>query len=349
MPGTAAPAAQPEATATPPEAADNEAALPDPAKSYLSIKAKGGLGNRMLAAVCGLVYADLAGREAVIDWREGSYAPKGVNSYPLLFQSPIETTPEALDAIDDVTPATWQGRLAQSAGDLIAETGELEHRNPLAYRKYCVPLERVDFPEKLAVFWSYLPKFRRLSKALRQDERFRGRDVERIASEYLTRYFTPNARVIETVQGVISKMPRPITGVHIRYTDRKTPLPTFWRLMDKAVAADPGGSIFLATDNGDVEAEARRRYPHVTTIEKWFPESGARIHDNNAAPDMVREAENALIDMYALAEVDRLIYSRHSTFSYTSRLIGDIPAERAYDVDKWNLTRQAKRLIQEYV
>jgi hypothetical protein len=54
-------------------------------KPILLIKGKGGLGNRMLSAVCGLALADLTGRTPIIDWRDGSYAPIGTNAYPLLF------------------------------------------------------------------------------------------------------------------------------------------------------------------------------------------------------------------------------------------------------------------------
>jgi hypothetical protein len=38
-------------------------------RKILLIKGKGGLGNRILSAVCGLIYADLSGRTPVIDWR----------------------------------------------------------------------------------------------------------------------------------------------------------------------------------------------------------------------------------------------------------------------------------------
>lgn len=314
----------------------------------LLIKAKGGLGNRMLAGVCGLVYADLAGRQAIVDWREGSYAPPGVNAYPLLFDTPVEATPDALADASAVTPSIWRGRLNDTVGDLIAEVGEAEHSNPRAYRKYCVALDRTDQPEEVAVFWSYLPKFRRLARALAADERFRGKSEEAIASDYLDRYFTPNARVRGAVRDKLAEIPRPVTGVHIRYTDRKIPLGKFWARIDAARAAAPDGGLYLATDNGEVEAEVRRRYGQVFTIEKWFPEDGGRIHDNTTAPDMTREAENALIDMYALAGVDQLVYSRHSTFSYASKLIGGLSDAQTDDVDRLNLKVRAKRLIQDY-
>ena len=53
--------------------------------------------------------------------------------------------------------------------------------------------------------------------------------------------------------------------------------------------------------------------------------------------------------MHLLAGSDRLIYSRHSTFSVTAALIGKIPPERQDDIDRWNLPVVAKRLIQHYI
>ena len=80
----------------------------------LVIKGKGGLGNRILSAISGLVYADLSGRKPVIDWRDGSYAPLGENAYPLLFQSPIGDEAiggATMDDGADVCPAIWAGNL----------------------------------------------------------------------------------------------------------------------------------------------------------------------------------------------------------------------------------------------
>ena len=70
----------------------------------LIIKAKGGLGNRILSAVTGLVLADLTNRTPFIDWRDGTYAPEGVDSYPLLFESRLATDCSAYDMAEDVHP-----------------------------------------------------------------------------------------------------------------------------------------------------------------------------------------------------------------------------------------------------
>lgn len=319
-----------------------------PEEKYLIVKAKGGFGNRMLSAVGGLVYADLTGRTAIIDWRDGSYAPHGVNSYPLLFESPNDLDPAMLDKATDVAPPVWRGQLDSQPGTLLSAQPAWRHSDPLFYRQSCIDLTRLDRDTPVVVYWSYVPKLARMRRIMATDPRFAGRDRHDISRDYLARWFTPKPRVLQTAERLIAPERRPVIGVHIRYTDRKIPLDRFERELARALERMPEASIFLATDNGMVEDMFRRKFPRVFTMEKWFPPEGARIHHNSTAPDMVREAENALIDMWALSRCDRLIYSRHSTFSWTSALLGGLSAADAVDVDRRNAVVIAKRFIQDF-
>jgi hypothetical protein len=319
-----------------------------PEERYLIIKAKGGFGNRMLSAVCGLVYADLSGRTAVMDWRDGSYAARGINSYPLLFQSPNSLDPAMFDRKMAVAPPIWRGRLDSHPITLISEAAGWRHRDPFFYRQSCVDLTRLDRTTPVVVYWSYVPKLARMRRIMATDPRFAGRPGEDIFREYLARWFMPNPRVLQAVDQLITFERQPVIGVHIRYTDRKTSLDRVEREITRALAQMPGASIFLATDNGQVEASFREKFPRVFTMEKWFPPEGGRIHHNKAAPDMVREAENALIDMWALSRCQHLIYSSYSTFSVTSVLLGNLPPEAVVDVDARNLVVRMKRAFQDY-
>ena len=121
----------------------------------LVIKGKGGLGNRILSAISGLVYADLSGRKPVIDWRDGSYAPLGENAYPLLFQSPIggEAIGGAtMDDGADVCPPIWAGNLNRQPQDMIDTYMPRSHSNPWGYRRLCVDLKRVDQSQAVAIY-----------------------------------------------------------------------------------------------------------------------------------------------------------------------------------------------------
>lgn len=318
--------------------------------NLLLIKAKGGLGNRMLSAVSGLVFADLTGREPVIDWRDGSYAPLGQNSYPILFDTPITRTVEEVDRYQGpVDPKIWEGHLPDTPQAMVNRYTPDKHASATVYRDFCTDLGRIDAAAPLAVFWCYLPKFGRLAGHMRRDPRFRGRPLHAVIGDYLERYFTPNERVRAAVAEMKAQLPAPVIGVHVRYTDRKIPLAPLKKALRRRLAETPGATIFLATDNGQIQEEFAAEFPDIRFIDKLLRPDGSRLHVPSADESTTREAENALIDMHLLALSDHLIYSKHSTFSVTSALIGKIPPARQDDVDRFNAKVVAKRLIQHYI
>jgi hypothetical protein len=321
----------------------------DAAERYLVIKAKGGLGNRMLSAVCGLVYAELAGRTPVIDWRDGIYAPQGTNAYPLLFRAPPMPSLEQLQRMAGVTPASWINHVELNPVDMISAYDPDKHTSPLIYRKYCVDLSRVDHPERVAVFWSYLPKFGRLRRHLRRDARFRGRAVEDIISNCIARWFHPNARVETEVSRVMDRLPRPVIGVHVRHTDMKVPLEPLKVALRRRLLSTPGATVFLATDNGQVQAEFANEFSNLYYIDKVLPNGGRRLHLPDHGFDLQREAENALVDMWTLAASDYLIHSSSSTFAGAAALIGRLRADQQDDIDHRNPHVVVKRMIQNYL
>ena len=326
----------------------HDGALSDSSRILL-IKAKGGLGNRILSAVTGLVYADLTGRLPIIDWRDGAYAAPGVNAYPLLFRSPLTLQPEKVEALKDTVPEIWRGHLHEHPTNMIARNDPKSHSSPLIYRKYCVDLSRLNTRNMLAVYWSYLPKLRRLRHLMASNPQFVGIRDEDIFKRYLDRYFRPNQRILFEVDNLLGTKNRPVIGVHIRHTDLAVPVSAVRAAVDNMIDQLHGASIFLATDSDAIQKEMEHAYSNVFYFEKWFAPSGQALHHNKKAPDMIREAENALIDMWALSRCDRLIYSMRSTFSHASRLIGEMPAQNVVDIDARNIPVILKRYAQNYL
>jgi len=318
-------------------------------EKFLLIKAKGGLGNRMLSAISGLIYADLSGRVPVIDWRDGTYSAGGENAYPLLFRAPPMPLLSEIEQMTEVTPEIWSGHLSDRASAMVQRNDPDKHASARIYRKYCVDLARIDQPEKLAVFFSYLPKLGRLMRHMRADAQFRGRSWDDVMSDYLARWFQPNTRVEEGVTKIMNAIPRPVIGVHVRYTDLKVPLGPIKAALRRQLQRHPSASIFLATDNADVQAEFKAEFANVYHIDKALLPGGVQLHKANHDFDKQIEAENALIDMWALSRCDHLIYSRNSTFALTAALIGCLKRTQQDDVDRWNLSVVGKRLLQDFL
>ena len=314
----------------------------------LIVKAKGGFGNRILSAATGVIVAELTGRTAIIDWRDGEYLPKGQDAYPLLFESPTGLTASGFDDRTDVVPAIWSGRLSEHPTDLIHSFYPTEHSNPFVYRKLSIDLARPDENSDLAVFWSYLPKMARVRHQLARSRRFHGMSPRDATREALKQYFRPNARVRSEVRALFEERSRPIIGVHIRYTDRKVSLERIVSEVARLRNRVPAAAIFLATDNETVQAKFRATFSNVFVIDKVLGDDANSLHEHVELDDPLHEAENALIDMWALSSCDWLVHSRHSTFSVAAALIGDIPVSRQRDIDRWNMRVVIKRWIQTW-
>jgi len=317
------------------------------AENALIIKAKGGLGNRMLSAVTGILLARLNGRTAFIDWRDGMYVEPGENLYPLLFEAEGRDRVAQFNCAEEVAPSIWSNRMAQHPTDLIHEHFPHQHQDPFIYRKLSIDLQRADPPQGVAVFWSYLPKIKSLQKRLARDPNFAGKSQSEIMSDMLDENFRPVSEVREQVDAVFAGMRAPVIGVHIRFTDRKAPLPKIVAELARLKTAEPDAQIFLATDSMVAQRAILAKFPDTKTIDKALAGDGAALHVvSSKFADPVTEARNALVDMLALSRCDWLLHSRHSTFSVTAALLGRIPKARQVDVDRNNLKLAIKQFIQ---
>ncbi|MBS3649422.1 glycosyltransferase [Pseudaminobacter sp. 19-2017] len=315
---------------------------------YMLVKAKGGFGNRILSAITGTLLAEVTGRVAVIDWRDGEYLDRGVNAYPLLFEDPVGVDVAKFDNRSDVTPAIWAGHLSEHPTDLIERFFPNDHSNPFIYRKLSIDLAHPSADTDLAVFWSYLPKMARIRRQVRALPAYREFSAGEITRRALSRYFTPNDRVRERVDELLRAKSRPIIGVHIRHTDRKVPLARIAAEVARLRKRMPYAPIFLATDNQRVQDDFGTRFDNVIVIEKTLGDDVNSLHEHVVHADPLREAENALVDMWALASCDWLVHSRHSTFSVAAAAIGAIPHSRQRDVDRRNPRVVLKRWLQTW-
>lgn len=313
----------------------------------LIIKAKGGLGNRMLSAITGIVLARLNDRTPFIDWRDGMYVDAGVNLYPLLFAANEIDDLSVYDDANDVAPALWSGRMTEQPVDVIRREFPNRHQDPLLYRKLSIDLVGKDPTAQVGVFWSYLPKLERLKRRMQSHPQFAGKSLAEVTSNLLDLHFRPVAKVSEQVNAIFKDEAGPIIGVHIRFTDRKVPLGKIIAELEHLSRRESGAKIFLATDSAEAQAAILSRFSDVITIDKNLSASSTALHfSSESFSDPVAEAHNALIDMVALSRCDWLLHSRHSTFSVTAALMGRIPKQRQVDVDRHNIKVITKQFVQ---
>ncbi len=129
-------------------------------------------------------------------------------------------------------------------------------------------------------------------------------------------------------------------GIHIRYTDNKTPLNVLLARLARLCRLQGDAKVFLATDSAMIEEKLRALYPgRIVTTNKSDLLSGAPLHRQGRA-DMARQS--ALLDLYLLSRCDYLIYSSRSTFGYCAALMSDQPVGNLFNcLDIWKRSKMA--------
>ena len=318
---------------------------------FLVVKAKGGMGNRMLCAVTGILYGQLTGRRTIVDWRDGSYSNDGSNTFLRFFDCP-DVYPETILPKDaTIRPAIWNGNLDNSMSKIISRFDPKKHDSIRIHRKYSIDVRRLDYDEDIIVFWYYTGRARNLKKHLRDGlEGYGELDTTGIIRKVLTEQMILHKDIRQQIDDFNARhWAKKVIGVHIRYTDRKTNLAKYEKQLNRFLKRYPDAHIFLATDNQHVSKDYRRRFKNVFSTPKWFPAGMTSMHQNTECPDKIGNGIEALVDMYLLAQCDCLIYSGYSTFSLISRILSDAQTENIVDIDRFNISVQIKKLIRELV
>lgn len=318
---------------------------------YLLVKAKGGMGNRMLCAITGILYGQLTNRRTIIDWRDEGYSSDGSNAFPKFFECPTVYSETVLPDRATVRPAIWAGKLEKTMGDLIRTYDPNKHSSIWIHRKYSIDIRELDCDEQILVFWYYKDRIRFLKRYLRDPQYSLSgltymQIIRKILSEQMRLSYEVRQRIDEYKA---TCWPERVIGVHVRHTDRKTNLDKYRQHLCRFLKRYPDAHIFLATDNNQISREYRRDFKNVFSTPKWFPEDMACMHGNVDCPDKIANGIEALVDMYLLAECDCLIYSGYSTFSLISRILSDAQPENIVDIDRFNVKVRMKQLIRDLI
>lgn len=320
-------------------------------QKYLVIKAKGGMGNRMLCAVTGMVYGELTGRKTVVDWRDWTYSNDGSNVFLKFFRCPDVFSESILPPEGTVRPSVWADRLDWSVADMIKRYDPDKHSSLLIHRKYSVDVRGIDYDEDILVFWYYTQRMCALRGHLRQGgSQFAGLSDNQVIRKVLRERMHLHDDIQQRIADFKARYWQPpVIGVHIRHTDLRANLARYERQLRRMLERVPNACIFLATDNREVNEDYRKQFKNVISTPKWFPDEMSSMHQNPDCSDRTGNGMEALVDMYLLADCDYLIYASASTFSWISRLLSSLPAERVIDVERLNLRVRLKRIIRQLI
>lgn len=308
---------------------------PPDRRGVVLVKGAAGLGNRLLSLLSAILYAKLAGRGVVVDWRDGLYAEPGVDAFPLLFRSSVVSICERDPLAGSVSPWMWDHRLHWTVGEVIEAMGNSGTVHcPFAGGLYSFDPAHLGHPEDVLVMWSYVSiigKLRRHLTGRWQEWGAIGDDG--LVTKLLHENLEMHPEIVACAEKVRRTWPeRPRIGVHVRNTDRTTNVRRLGRQLEALVAREPDAAIFLATDSARVEDDFRRRHPRVLTVPKWFPPSGPLHLRRSGCPDRVAMARASLVEMQLLIGCDHLIFNSDSSFSLIAALWRQRSQRKAIDV-----------------
>lgn len=141
------------------------------------------------------------------------------------------------------------------------------------------------------------------------------RDID-YPSEVLASLFVPSSKIQCRVKEITSAFSENTIGVHIRRTDnhnsiRYSPDSLFFEQLNRQIERKPNTCIFLATDSDYTKALFAKKYgKRVVTSEKTADRS------------TVQGIEEALAEMYSLANTRLILGSYYSSFSEVASEIG---------------------------
>lgn len=306
--------------------------LNNQSNKFIYLKGISGFGNRIRSYLEAVFYCHITGRQLIVDWTDGVYAPKGVNAFDCFFAGPLvsPTHQPWLAVTDEMTlcPASWKGGLSGHWRERIDfvqwRTDDLKRDNPYSYFNF--EPDRFDYTEDVLVWisWTFRWGLFQNHRQIFPDE-FKILSRDAIKKKLLLDHAHLNQHISKKIDDFASDHFRqPMIGVHVRYTDnllqkfiakRNVIIDDYFPVIDKLLKEQPNSKIFLCTDNYAVLEFFKENYSDIVSTNKFYPEDNGAIHSSKLCQDKVQMGEEALIDMYLLSRCGHVVHTGTSSFT----------------------------------
>ncbi len=317
-------------------------------KKYLIVKGCAGSGNRLVTVLAAIAYAKRNNRILIVDWEDGQFDKFGVNAFTKTFEL---KNVESLGSYRDIENF-----------DVLDHSSELFKTFPqkgiyeLYYQESSnvfLKLPETFFPRgnwsKLRSCWKPISEARKISsdsdiiaiknvfdkKCLVYGDRLkddRKEDVlyyadflPNISFDHMKEFIEPKKFVLEKVNEFASanKFESDVTGVHVRYTDKK-PKASLDKFINDLKNNLKTKSVYLSTDSEEVENIFKSHFTDLILYPKYKPKlNNEGLHQwalyNNAEDLKYSIYEDSITEMFLLSKAKFLFYQGNSTFSKVSR------------------------------
>ena len=285
---------------------------------YLIVKGGDGFGNRILTFLEAIVYAQATNRKIIVDWRDGFYAQREVNSFFSFFSCPLINKIDLIPENRTVYPSVWKDNVNKNVYDLRGNMTYLEFKKALS-----INIENMDYgEEELFLFDSdFHIKYEKLFDKLPEDWKIDNRNdfIRLLLKNYLHLKDDILKRINDFKREFFIKK---VIGVHIRSTDNQhcgevnsVNIKKFPPLIQRTIEENPDALFFLCTDNKDILDEYKSKYSNIIYTKKFLVnDKNTGLHRSHECKDKNTMAIEALVDLYLLSECDILLYSRKSSY-----------------------------------
>jgi hypothetical protein len=319
------------------------------------VKGVAGLGNRTLALLSAACYADTHQRQIYVDWTDAVFGPNDQNAtqrsnlFSLLFKSDTASDWDIKKEYEEISPPIWTNNLQKNAAYWIVKTTKKSKlRYFFSYKQSSIDLGK-HHHEGLLVYWSWRELIHCQRKNLKKSNNplYKLSDSE-ILQATAKKHLQPSALIKDMSFRFFEDITSPTIGLHIRYSDLKTPVKKLIKQTEKLIQTLSSPIVVLCTDNKQIEDLVKTTLSaKVLTTNKEFGEKDRPLHYDASCTNREQRAIEAMLDMQLLSECDYLIHSGRSSFGYVASILAKNDIRRI-DVDRYNFNVNFKRIIQKY-
>lgn len=321
------------------------------------VKGIAGLGNRLRCVAAAIEYAKKTGREVYIDWTDGMFLPEGENAFNKYFEIadfPAVTEFESLN-VETFYPDVYAELPMSGSIYNYFEKEQMKNRFirkgfhyafKIAHKigEKSIVIDNIvckasQYYQALVLLPEYKEKYGKdgrfsfgahLSSSLQEDAVIYCDNIPFYKPETMVKHIKLKTDIKERVDAFVkeNKLNENTVGVHVRASGKQCfgDIDKFIGKLKKFNEENKIERVFLCTDSNAVEEKFRKEFSEKIVVQKkYIPEITAEqtgIHDF-AMDSKDGELQNkltdeAVVDMFALAQVNYLFYQFGSTFSEIS-------------------------------
>ena len=317
-------------------------------KKCLVLKAAGGsgLGDLIKSLLVAVAYASLTKRYLFVDWSNSVYSEENV--FALFFKLEGIQQLAELPSSGDIFPRSWNGRLNKSLHQVYHDDEWSSWDRNKVIETYSFDLSSLNYEHDVLVMWEF-------DQAEKLFPFLNGIETELSFYQYVFTNFVKFGDEFQSqLDSRVASLKHPMLGVHVRATNEfninkasSLTVDDYFFEVDQVMALNEVETLFLATDNANVQSEFEQRYDNVISIDKWFSQPGEPLHLDSHCPNEISNIHSALMDIALLSRSDFLVVTPSSSFSQIAVIFSSLVGRNMIVIKpyKKNIKTKFKKLV----